>query len=91
MPRALQAAELHYNLVAIHPFSDGNGRTARLLMNYQLLRHGYPHAIIDVGERPEYLSALEEANHGRCERFAAFVLRSVERSIQRLIGETGSA
>jgi Fic family protein len=36
----LQAAELHYNLVAIHPFADGNGRTARLLMNYHLLRHG---------------------------------------------------
>jgi len=91
VPPALQAAELHYNLVAIHPFSDGNGRTARLLMNEHLLRHGYPHTIIDVGERPAYLSALEEANDGRCERFAAFLLRSIERSIQRLIGETGSA
>jgi Fic family protein len=91
VPLALQAAELHYNLVAIHPFSDGNGRTARLLMNYLLLRHGYPHAIIDVGERAAYLSALEDANHGRCGPFAAFVLTSVEHSIQRLIGETGSA
>jgi Fic family protein len=89
VPPALQAAELHYNLVAIHPFSDGNGRTARLLMNYHLFRHGYPHAIIEVGERAEYLSALEEANAGRCERFAAFVLYSVERSIRRLIGEAG--
>jgi hypothetical protein len=44
----LQAAELHYNLVAIHPFADGNGRTARLLMNYNLLRHGYPHTIVEV-------------------------------------------
>ncbi len=87
-PPALQAAELHYNLVAIHPFSDGNGRTARLLMNYHLLRHSYPHAIIEVGERAEYLSALEEGNAGRCERFAAFVLRSIERSIRRLIGDT---
>ena len=87
VPPALQAAELHYNVVAIHPFSDGNGRTARLLMNYHLLRHGYPHAIIEVGERAEYLSALEEANAGRCEHFAAFVLRSVERSIRRLIGD----
>jgi len=91
VPPALQAAELHYNLVAIHPFSDGNGRTARLLMNYHLLRHGYPHAIIEVGERAEYLVALEEANAGRCQPFAAFVLKSVERSIQRLIGEGGSA
>lgn len=91
VPPALQAAELHYNLVAIHPFTDGNGRTARLLMNYHLLRHGYPHTIIEVGERAEYLSALEESNAGRCRPFAAFVLRSVERSIQRLIGEDGLA
>jgi Fic family protein len=82
----LQAAELHYNLVAIHPFADGNGRTARLVMNYHLLRHGYPHTIIEVEKRAEYLTALEEANAGRCERFAAFVLQSTERSIQRLIG-----
>ncbi len=58
--------------------------------NYHLLRHGYPHAIIEVGERAEYLSALEEANAGRCERFAGFVLRSVERSIRRLIGNGDS-
>lgn len=87
MPPALQAAELHYNLVAVHPFNDGNGRTARLLMNYHLLRHVYPHTIIEVGERAEYLSALEEANAGHCARFAAFILRSVERSIRRLTGE----
>jgi Fic family protein len=87
IPPALQAAELHYNLVAIHPFNDGNGRTARLLMNYHLLRNGYPHAIIEVGERAEYLTALEEANAGRCGPFAAFVLLAVARSIRRLIGE----
>ena len=89
MPPALRAAELHYNLVAIHPFNDGNGRTARLMMNHHLLRHGYPHTIIEVGDRAEYLSALEEANDGRCERFAAFILQSVERSIRRLIGDAG--
>jgi Fic family protein len=82
----LQAAELHYNLVAIHPFADGNGRTARLLMNYHLLRRGYPHTIIEVEKRAEYLTALEEANAGRGERFAAFVLQSAQRSIERLIG-----
>ncbi len=87
VPPAIQAAELHYNLVAIHPFGDGNGGTARLLMNYQLLRHGYPHTIIEVGERAEYLLALEDANAGRCERFAVFVLHSIERSIRRLIGD----
>ena len=88
VPPALQAAELHYNLVAIHPFNDGNGRTARLLMNFHLLRRGYPHAVIEVGERAEYLAALEEANDGQCRPFAAFVLRAVARAIRRLIGES---
>jgi len=84
---ALHAAELHYNFVAIHPFADGNGRTARLLMNYHLLGRGYPHAIIEVQNRGEYLAALEEANGGECARFAALVLASVESSMQRLLGE----
>ncbi len=83
----LRAAELHYNLVAVHPFTDGNGRTARLLMNDHLLRRGYPHTIIEVERRGEYLAGLEEANAGRCEKFAVFVVRSVERSIGRLVGQ----
>ncbi|MFO0849810.1 MAG: Fic family protein [Gemmataceae bacterium] len=83
----VQAAELHYNLVAVHPFADGNGRTARLLMNYHLLRHGFPHAVIQVERRAEYLAALEEANAGRAEPFAAFVLGCVEQSVLKLIGD----
>jgi Fic family protein len=82
----VQAAELHYNVAAVHPFGDGNGRTSRLMMNYCLLRRGYPHAIIDVADRGEYLAALDEANTGRWERFALFVAQSVERSIQRIVG-----
>ena len=83
---AVQAAELHYNFVAIHPFNDGNGRTARLLMNYHLLRRGYPLTVIEVERRGEYLGALEEANAGRHGAFAAFIIGSIERSILRLIG-----
>lgn len=83
----LQAAELHYNLVAIHPFRDGNGRTARLLMNYHLLARGFPYVIIDVAQRSEYLAALDEANTGRWERFALFILASAEASAKRLVGE----
>lgn len=84
---ALQAAELHYNFVAVHPFGDGNGRTPRLLMNLHLLRHGFPHAIVPVERRAEYLAALDEANAGRCEPFAAFVVSCVEDSTRRLIGD----
>lgn len=82
----LGAAGLHYNLVAVHPFADGNGRTARLMMNYHLLRRGFPHAIIEVERRAEYLAALEEANAGRTEPLARFIAASVERSIGRVLG-----
>lgn len=83
----LQAAELHYNVAAIHPFSDGNGRTARLIMNYHLLRHGFPHVIIDVTQREEYLAGLDGCNAGQWERFGLFVVASVDRSIRRLPGD----
>lgn len=82
----IQAAELHYNLVAIHPFGNGNGRTARLMMNYSLFRSGFPHTIISVAQRSEYLAALDEANAGRGERFSLFVAGSVEQSILKLLG-----
>jgi len=83
----VQAAEIHYNLAAVHPFRDGNGRTARLMMNYLLLRQGFPLTIIEVGQRAEYLSALDEANTGQWGRFALFIANSVERSIQRQLGD----
>ena len=83
----LQAAELHYNFVAVHPFGDGNGRTARLLMNLHLLRRGFPHAIVPVERRTEYLAALDEANAGRSEPFGAFVTSCVEDSTLRFVGD----
>jgi cell filamentation protein, protein adenylyltransferase len=53
------AFEAHYRLVTIHPFSDGNGRAARLLMNLLLLRAGYPPVVIGPDERIAYLDALQ--------------------------------
>ena len=82
----MQAAELHYNLAAVHPFSDGNGRTARLMMNDFLLRRGYPLTIIPVEHRGEYLAALEAANDGRVLPFAAFIVQCVDDSIRMAIG-----
>ncbi len=52
------AADAHFKLVTIHPFVDGNGRTARLLMNLVLLINGYPTAIIRNEDRIEYLEAV---------------------------------
>lgn len=54
--------EAHYQLVAIHPFADGNGRTARLVMNLLLLRGGYPPVAVRPEDRKTYLESLEHAS-----------------------------
>jgi Fic family protein len=55
----ITAAEAHTKFVSIHPFTDGNGRTARLLMNLILLQNGYVPAIIKKKDRSNYLDAIE--------------------------------
>lgn len=55
----LIAAEAHTRLVSIHPFVEGNGRTARLIMNLVLAHYGYPPAVIKVSRRSQYLDAIE--------------------------------
>jgi Fic family protein len=54
----------HHRLVAIHPFDDGNGRSARLLMNLVLIRGGYPPATVRPEHRLAYLSALQKEQAG---------------------------
>lgn len=53
------AADAHFKLVSIHPFVDGNGRTARLLMNLLLMQEGFPPAIIRKEDRGDYIKSLE--------------------------------
>ncbi|MFA6527355.1 MAG: Fic family protein [Candidatus Babeliales bacterium] len=55
------AADAHLKFVFIHPFVDGNGRTARLLMNLLLLQDGYPLTIIEKEKRLAYINAIETA------------------------------
>lgn len=57
-------ANAHYKLVSIHPLSDGNGRTSRLLMNLLLMQQGYPPAIIRKEDRLAYINSLEKAQKG---------------------------
>ena len=56
------AALFHYRYIRIHPFEDGNGRIARLLVNYILSRHGYPMIVIRSRNKSEYLEALHKAD-----------------------------
>ncbi len=55
----------HRRLVDLHPFNDGNGRTARLLMNLILIRGGYPPMAVRPEDRPAYIQALQAAQAGQ--------------------------
>ncbi len=61
-PIPAAAFEAHFRLTAIHPFGDGNGRTARLLMNLLLIREGYPPIAVRPEDRKPYLDALEHGS-----------------------------
>lgn len=63
-PSAATAFEAHRRLVDIHPFNDGNGRTARLLMNLLLIRAGHPPVAVRPLDRLEYVRALATAQAG---------------------------
>ncbi len=56
------AFDIHFRLTAIHPFADGNGRTARLLMNLMLIRGGYPPIAVRPEDRKHYLDTLEHGS-----------------------------
>jgi Fic family protein len=75
------AALAHHRLVAIHPFVDGNGRTARLVMNLLLMRRGYPPTVILRTNRRQYYSVLAQADSGKTEALVNFVGRAVENSL----------
>ena len=71
------AAMLHAIFVNIHPFIDGNGRVARLLMNLALLQAGYNITIIPPVVRADYIRTLQETNHNIFEYFINFISEMV--------------
>jgi Fic family protein len=75
------SALLHHRLVHIHPFFDGNGRTARLAMNVFLLQKGYPLVIILKNDRKKYYRVLARADKGEYEPLVTFIAQAVERSL----------
>ena len=75
------ATIVHHKIVFIHPFWDGNGRTARLLMNLILMQKGYPLVMILKNDRKKYYQTLEKADKGDYIPFVRFVIQAVERSL----------
>lgn len=85
-----RAAELHTRFVKIHPFIDGNGRTGRLLLNFELMKDGYPPAIVRKEDRLAYYDALDNAcvsgDYGDITRLVA---ESVQRSLNTYLEVLG--
>ncbi|SNY47372.1 Fic/DOC family protein [Orenia metallireducens] len=77
-----RACRLHSEFVKIHPFIDGNGRTARLLLNFELMKNGYPIVIIKNEDRLDYYNALEEYSlKGEIKSFVNLISKSLNASL----------
>ena len=87
------ATEAHNKLAAIHPFIDGNGRTARLLLNAILLDSTLPPIIINFQDKQRYLDCLEESNGGDISPTAELISESLDSSLERIsiVGKSISA
>lgn len=81
----LVAAEFHYKFIRIHPFDDGNGRTARILMNFILLQNGYPPVIIKTQDKANYFSVLQQADAGVLEPFLNYIGANLVTSLEIMI------
>ncbi|MEA1957192.1 MAG: Fic family protein [Euryarchaeota archaeon] len=85
------AAFMHHKLVEIHPFTDGNGRVARLLTNLFLVKEGYPPIVLRKEERGKYYRFLRLADGGNLKPFANFIAKSVDESLTLYLAIFGGA
>lgn len=83
----ITASIAHYNMVRIHPFDDGNGRGARILMNLILIKKNYPIAIIRNENRRKYLTTLNQAGKGDIVPFLKLVSDSLTDTEKIIIEE----
>jgi Fic family protein len=85
LPAPIRAAVLHAWLTHVHPYLDGNGRTARAIGNLELIRAGYPSIIIKKTERDLYIDSLAESDiGGDISAFLELILRKVDGSLRGL-------
>lgn len=85
-----RAAELHTRFVKIHPFVDGNGRTGRLLLNVELMKSGYPPAVIRSEDRAAYCDSLDDACvSNNYTGIARLIAESVRRSFDLYLDALG--
>ncbi len=81
----LLASQFHYKFIRIHPFDDGNGRIARLLMNFILMQFGYPPAIIKTQDKENYFSALRQADAGNSDPFISYISENVIYTLELML------
>jgi len=85
------ASLAHYKFAGIHPYVDGNGRVARLLMNLLLMRAGFPPVVILNNDRKKYYNALNKADKGDFVSFFRLIAQSIERSLELYLMALGIA
>jgi Fic family protein len=79
------AAEFHYKFIRIHPFDDGNGRTARIVMNFILMQFGFPPVIIKTQDKENYFAVLRLADAGNLEAFVTYIAENLNVSLEIMI------
>lgn len=84
-------ALFHHHFAKIHPFLDGNGRTARLLMNLFLMREGFPLVVILKNDRQKYYRCLRSADHGRYKALIQFIAQAALRSLNMYLDTLSSS
>jgi|SRR3989339_131284 len=79
------AFEFHKRYESIHPFSDGNGRTGRMIMNKILISNGYPPMIVYKSNKQAYFNAIAKSREGRAKNYYQFMLEQADRSYDYLL------
>lgn len=79
------AALFHYKFIRIHPFDDGNGRVARILMNFILMQFGFPPVIIKTEDKENYYAVLRLADADQLGPFIEYITANLLRSLEIMI------